>query len=160
MAERPGGKSAKQQGAGGILESAHEIWLAGVGAFTKAQEEGGKVFQSLVRTGREVESRREETREGAPAERRFELGEKAEEVREKAAVSWDRFERLVEDRLSKALDRFGVPRRTDLEALSKRIERLEKTLKEFQTGAGERTARPAARKRTARTGARTTKKRT
>ena len=31
--------------AGAIKESAHEIWLAGLGAFAKAQEEGQKVLR-------------------------------------------------------------------------------------------------------------------
>ncbi|NIR28164.1 MAG: phasin family protein [Gammaproteobacteria bacterium] len=160
MADKPSGKSEKQQGAGGILDSAHEIWLAGVGAFTKAQKEGGKVFQSLVRTGREVESQREAAGKGSKEEARFELGEKIEEVRERAALSWDRFEHVIEERLSKALDRLGVPRRNDLEALSRRIERLEKTLKEFQKGGGGGTAGSAAKKHTTKTRTRTTKKRT
>ena len=36
---------------GAIKESAQQIWLAGLGAFAKAQEEGGKAFESLVKEG-------------------------------------------------------------------------------------------------------------
>ena len=35
--------------AGTVKESAQQIWLAGLGAFSKAQSEGGKVFQALVK---------------------------------------------------------------------------------------------------------------
>ena len=34
-----------------VRESAQQIWQAGLGAFAKAQGEGGKVFESLVREG-------------------------------------------------------------------------------------------------------------
>ena len=37
--------------AGTVKESAQQIWLAGLGAFAKAQEEGSKVFEALVKEG-------------------------------------------------------------------------------------------------------------
>lgn len=150
--DKPDEDSKKQQGAGSMLESAQEIWLAGLGAFAKAQREGGKIFQNLVRTGREVEHRRED----AGGETGFEFGQKAEQMREQAAVRLDRLEHVIEDRLAKVLDRLDLPRRSDLEALSRRIERLEETLKETRSGG----AGAAAKKRTAKTSTRTQKKRT
>src|SRR5262245_10623971 len=38
-----------------IKESAHEIWLAGLGAFALAGEEGGRLFRSLVKKGQGME---------------------------------------------------------------------------------------------------------
>ena len=38
-----------------IRESAQQIWLAGLGAFAKAQAEGGKVFEALVREGQTMQ---------------------------------------------------------------------------------------------------------
>ena len=35
--------------AGAVKASAQQIWLAGMGAFAKAQEEGGKVFEEIGR---------------------------------------------------------------------------------------------------------------
>src|SRR4051812_16920048 len=40
---------------GTVKESASQIWLAGLGAFAKAQEEGGKVFEALVREGTSIQ---------------------------------------------------------------------------------------------------------
>ena len=34
-----------------IKESTQQIWLAGLGAYAKAQEEGGKIFEALVQEG-------------------------------------------------------------------------------------------------------------
>ena len=40
-----------------IRESANQIWLAGLGAFSKAQQEGGKKFEALVAEGERVQER-------------------------------------------------------------------------------------------------------
>ena len=42
-------ETSAAQLAGTVKESAQQIWLAGLGAFSKAQEEGGKVFEALVK---------------------------------------------------------------------------------------------------------------
>ena len=34
-----------------------QIWLAGLGAFSRAEEEGNKLFDSLVQVGEELESK-------------------------------------------------------------------------------------------------------
>src|SRR3546814_5013577 len=38
-----------------IVESAQHIWLAGVGAFGRAQEEGTRMFEALVKEGMNIE---------------------------------------------------------------------------------------------------------
>jgi len=43
-----------------IRESANRIWLAGLGALSKTQEEGEKLFQSMVKEGEKVEKRAKE----------------------------------------------------------------------------------------------------
>jgi poly(hydroxyalkanoate) granule-associated protein len=40
-----------------IRESANQIWLAGLGAFSKAQQEGTKMFETLVEEGEKVQER-------------------------------------------------------------------------------------------------------
>lgn len=157
MARESTKKSRKGRASPGILDSAQEIWLAGVGAFAKAQQEGEKVFRSLVRKGREVEARQHQRagESGLHEGTRRELSERVEEAREKASVGWERFEHLLEERLSRALDRFGVARKSDLEALSRRIDRLDKTLKERPKGGEVRTTA----KRPGKAGVRTAKKR-
>lgn len=41
-----------------IRDSANQIWLAGLGAFSKAQQEGVEMFEALVAEGEKVQSRR------------------------------------------------------------------------------------------------------
>ena len=56
-----GAGAASHAGAGdlpkAVLESSRQIWLAGLGAFSKAQAEGMKVFESLVQQGEVLEKR-------------------------------------------------------------------------------------------------------
>ena len=40
-----------------VLDSSRHIWLAGLGAFSRAQAEGMKVFETLVKQGQVLESR-------------------------------------------------------------------------------------------------------
>ncbi len=46
-----------------IRESANRIWLAGLGAFAKTQEESEKLFQALVKEGEGVEKRAKQAAE-------------------------------------------------------------------------------------------------
>jgi poly(hydroxyalkanoate) granule-associated protein len=107
-----------------IGESAHLIWLAGIGAFAKISSEGGKLFEALVREGEQVEKR---TR-AAAGEALDAARAQAEETRGQAAETWDQVERLFEDRLARTLGRLGVPGRDDLQELIRRVDALQAQL--------------------------------
>lgn len=91
-----------------VRESAHLIWLAGLGAFARVSGEGGKLFDALVEEGEKVEAR-----------------EKADETRGKVADTWDKVEQIFEDRLARVLGRLGVPGRDDLRELTQRVDALQ-----------------------------------
>lgn len=96
-----------------VKDSAQQIWLAGLGAFAKAQEEGNKVFDALVKEGESIQKK---TRKVAD--------EKIAEVAGKAAGTWDRLEQVFEDRVARALSSLGVPTKKDIDKLSKRVAEL------------------------------------
>jgi poly(hydroxyalkanoate) granule-associated protein len=50
-------ESSEEQLAKTIMESANQIWLAGLGAFSKGQEEGAKMFEALVKEGEHLQKR-------------------------------------------------------------------------------------------------------
>jgi poly(hydroxyalkanoate) granule-associated protein len=110
--------------ASAVRESAQQIWQAGLGAFAKAQGEGGKVFESLVREGVSLQKRTQavaEERLGAVGSRMQRL---SDEVQARAGQHWDRLESIFEQRVAKALGRLGVPTVQDLEALGARLDVL------------------------------------
>ena len=75
-----------------ILESANQIWLAGLGAFARAQEEGTKVFDTLVEAGKEIENTGKRVAE-----------EKVDAVAGKASETWDKLEQVFQERDRKSV---------------------------------------------------------
>lgn len=114
-----------------VKESAHQIWLAGLGAFAKAQVEGNKVFEALVKEGETIQSRTRKLTD-----------EKIAEVAGKAAGTWDRLEQVFEDRVARALGSLGVPSKKDIDRLSKRVVELTAVVQ----GLTDAQAKPAVRK--------------
>ena len=108
-----------------IRQSANRIWLAGLGAFAKTQEEGEKLFQSLVKEGEKVEKRARETAEARIEEAR----DKVVEFRGKANQQIDRLEELFQDRVAQVLNRMGVPTQEDIQELTRRVEALNESIK-------------------------------
>ncbi len=141
MSSKPKLKSQAKAGAAqtralgeGIMESAQQIWLAGLGAFAKAQAEGGKLFDTLVKEGGAIEQKTRKFTDSKVHEVRgaFESGVGA--ARQRATDTWDRLEKVFEDRVSRSLSRLGVPGRQDMDALAARVEELARAVRQ-QKGA-------------------------
>jgi poly(hydroxyalkanoate) granule-associated protein len=96
-----------------LADSAHRIWLAGLGALAAAQEEGSKVFDRLVERGKDVESKGKD-----------QAGKARETVREKAETAWSTVGDRFDDTLTSALSRLGVPSREEIRNLTQKIEEL------------------------------------
>lgn len=94
----------------------HQIWLAGLGAFARAEEEGSGFFDALVEVGREVERR---AKEKTPR-----VEEIKERVRHHTGETMERMEKAFDDRLTKALSRLGIPNKREVEALRYRVQEL------------------------------------
>jgi poly(hydroxyalkanoate) granule-associated protein len=111
-----------------VKDSAQQIWLAGLGAFAKAHEEGGKVFESLVKEGLTLQRKTQATAEERLAEATSKITDMATGLTARATGQWDKLETIFEDRVAKALNRLGMPSAQDLNALVARIEALEAQL--------------------------------
>ena len=107
-----------------IMESAQHIWLAGLGAFAKAQEEGGKLFEALVKEGSTLEQKTRKIATGTVGDVRGAVESGVTQVRERTQETWDKLEQVFETRVSRALAKLGVPGRKDLDELMKRVEEL------------------------------------
>jgi poly(hydroxyalkanoate) granule-associated protein len=130
-----------------ITESAQQIWLAGMGAFNRAQSEGSKLFETLVRDGLSLE----QTARKFAGQRATVVRDAVEghvgQARERAADTWDKLEKVFEERVQRALVKLGVPGRDDLNALTQRVERLTDALRKSGGSVPARkAASPAARK--------------
>jgi len=137
-------RAGERQLATTIRDSAQQIWLAGLGAFGKTQEEGVKVFEALVKEGKHLEARTRKLAESKVSEMTSQWSKKTGQATARATATWDKLEQVFEDRVARALNKLGVPTNRDIRALAKRVETLTGSVQKL-TGA--RKPRAAARKR-------------
>ncbi|HMM52025.1 MAG TPA: phasin family protein [Burkholderiaceae bacterium] len=144
-ADKPDGK----QLAAAIRESAQQIWLAGLGAFSKAQAEGGKVFDALVREGMGIQRRTRAMTEEKIGEVTGKMSKAAGDITKQATQSWDKLEQVFEDRVSRALTRLGVPTSKDVQSLMKRVDSLNASVQALSGTAPARARKAAAPRKAA-----------
>jgi poly(hydroxyalkanoate) granule-associated protein len=140
--------------------SAQQIWLAGLGAFSKAQEEGGKVFETLVKEGTTLQRKTQAVAEERFTDATARMTGLASDLSAKATGQWDKLENLFETRVAKALKKLEVPSAEEVEGLMARIDELERKVAKMEArssaarpsparaGAKPTARRPAARKTT------------
>jgi poly(hydroxyalkanoate) granule-associated protein len=130
-----------------LVESAQQIWMAGVGAFTRAQGEGSKLFEALVKEGMNIEQHTRKLATGKVDAVRDAVEDRVGVVRERATDTWDRLEKVFEERVQRALNRLGVPSREELSDLVGRVDALTTELKKLggkpATKAAAKSAAPA-----------------
>jgi poly(hydroxyalkanoate) granule-associated protein len=112
-----------------LSESAQQIWLAGLGAFGRAQAEGTKLFEALVREGTSFEKSAREFAGGQAEAVRGAVESGAVQARAHATETWDRIEKVFEARVQRALANMGVPARKELDELRQRVETMSAELR-------------------------------
>jgi poly(hydroxyalkanoate) granule-associated protein len=130
--------------AGTVKDSAQQIWLAGLGAFSKAQAEGGKVFDALVKEGTSLQRKTQSVAEEKLGEVTSRMTGMASEVQAKAGQHWDKLESIFEERTAKALGKLGVPAAKDVDALVARIDALAAQVAKLTKAAPAKAAAKAA----------------
>jgi poly(hydroxyalkanoate) granule-associated protein len=147
-------KTARKSGTfSEVQDNAHEIWLAGLGAFSMAQEEGvnlvrkggklinertgqvisesSKLFERLVSEGRKVEGKGRKMAEDAVGGVRSDVEGRVGKAREQARTNWDKLEKVFEERVARALSRLGVPTSDEIQELSDRVQELNTRVREL-----------------------------
>ncbi|MBS0569687.1 MAG: phasin family protein [Proteobacteria bacterium] len=117
------------------MESAQQIWLAGLGAFAKAQGQGGQMFETLLKEGSQIERTTRKLASGKVGEVRDAVETGVSQVRERTQETWDRLEQVFENRVSRALAKLGVPGRKELDELLQRVDELNRDVRKL-TGGG------------------------
>ena len=127
-----------------VKDSAHKIWLAGLGAVSVAEEEGSKFFKNLVKKGEKFEQRRKKQVDVVVDK----VKEGVEDVREEVESRWQRFGDSFDHKVGRAVERLGVPSRDEIRKLTQRVEDLTAKLDKLQGQArpATRARKPAAKK--------------
>jgi poly(hydroxyalkanoate) granule-associated protein len=116
---------------GSVKDSAQQIWQAGLGAFNKAQAEGSKAFEALVKEGVSLQRKTQSAAEEKISEATNKMSSMANGISSKASGQWDKLEGIFEERVAKALNKLGVPSAKDVNALIARIEELNQSVQKL-----------------------------
>jgi poly(hydroxyalkanoate) granule-associated protein len=158
-------KTARKTATSQVQDYAHEIWLAGLGAFSMAQQEGGKLFEQsrktveetgsrfvgesgklfdrLVKEGGKLEGKGRKMANETVTGVRDDVESRVGKVRETAQTNWDKLEKVFEQRVARALSRLGVPTSAEIEKLSNRVAELNKQVRALSEEQ-KKTAKPAS----------------
>jgi len=110
-----------------MKESAQQIWLAGMGAFAKAQQEGTKVFETLVKDGTQLQAATQQA-QAKVTEAAHKMSAMATDMGQRASGQMDKLEGIFEERVAKALQSMGLPSAQALSELEARVAALEAQL--------------------------------
>ena len=155
MKKKVQAKPAASNVAAPVVDSAREIWLAGLGAFSVAQtesgkmiEQGNKLFEKLVSEGMKIEKKTRNVAETAVGDIKGEMESKVDAVRKQAVDNWDKLENIFENRVARVLGQLGVPTADEVNKLSARVQTLSKKVTAMTKPATPRKAaakKPAAK---------------
>lgn len=116
-----------------MKQSAQQIWQAGLGAFAKAQQEGGKMYESLVKEGSKLQETTLQA-QAKVAEAAAKASAMASDMGQRASGQFDRLEGIFEERVAKALHSMGLPNAQDMADLQARVDALEAEVKVLKSG--------------------------
>lgn len=133
-------KKTKREIPAEIRESAHKVWLAGLGALSLAEEEGSKLFNNLVKKGESFEKRGKKQIEKVQDQ----IGERVGEAKERAETVWGKLGSSFDERVAATLKRLGVPTRVEIQKLTKRVEQLTEKVDQLKPKSGSTRATKSA----------------
>ena len=165
-----------------VQDNAHEIWLAGLGAFALAQEEGAnlirkggelvnkggelvnkttgevvdggsKLFERLVAEGKKLENKGRKLAGDTVGGVKSDVEGRVDKTIQSARTNWDKLEKVFEDRVARALSRLGVPTSEEIQQLSERVQELNLRVRELAKDQKSSAAKPAAKKTSKKTAA-------
>lgn len=145
-----GKKKVEKEGnslAGEIEKYSRQIWLAGLGAYSKISKDGEKLFDALVADGQKAEKLVKtgvDKQVDAVKSTTKSARSKVDEVRGMALGKWSELEEAFDKRLNNAISRLGVPSRLEVKELNAKIEALTAKLEKV-TGISAKTVAPAAK---------------
>ena len=123
------------------LERNRDIWLAGLGAFSKARDESGELFNKLIESGEKFEDKYKQMVDDSSDS----AIKKVNDLFEKIPSPSDKIEDIFDSRVARSLTRMGImPTVNALQALSDRVDSLNALIEEYVDTTPDK--KPAAKK--------------
>lgn len=115
-----------------------QIWLAGLGAYTRMGKEGAKLFESLIRDGEQAEktAKAEADQAGGKSARSKKdplegARAKVDKARSKLTDKFGGLEEMFDKRVAGAVERLGLARQDELQALANRVAELTRAVEQL-----------------------------
>ncbi|MDC0690070.1 phasin family protein [Mitsuaria sp. RG] len=152
-----GKKNTEKEGSswiGGIEKYSRKIWLAGLGIYSKVDQDGPKLFDSLVKDGEKAEKQAKKTAEDVAESAKSSTNSRVSGVKDRALGKWSELEEAFDKRLNSAISRLGVPSRNEIKALHQQVDSLTKQIEKLtgasvtpisKANAGKTAAKPLAK---------------
>lgn len=120
MPTKPKRKPAEPQSKGifgTLMDSGHQVFLAGLGAAARVATQGPRMFESLVQEGAQVESRNKQ-----------QFDARVEEARESPFYSWENMEAFFDEQIARSLNRLGLASQHDIQAIHRQLDELDQEI--------------------------------
>lgn len=111
-------------------ESAQSIWLAGLGAISRMQSEGSRLFDTLVQDGKDYELR-QKTTDADDIKGNVEAG--LGRAREQTSRTWGKVEAAFDDQVQGVLKRLHIPGSEEIAGLHQEIASLRRRLGDLES---------------------------
>jgi poly(hydroxyalkanoate) granule-associated protein len=111
-----------------VKHAARQIWLAGLGAYSKAGQEGADYLKDLIKSGESVEKQGKKLVTEQVEAANDTVKTSVSSVKEKVEVQLDKVEKAFDARVASALNRLGIPSKKDVAALSAKLDELSAVL--------------------------------
>jgi len=130
----------------GVMDSAQQIWLAGLGALARTQQEGGKFFDALVEEGVRIQEKTHAYTQEQMKQARDQTTPWVTAARKRTTAAMGKLEQAFDERIARAAKRMNMPDHSDIQELSARIDALAQELRANRTaGAKPRATRKPAK---------------
>ncbi len=130
----------------GLADSAQQIWLAGLGALSRTQQEGGKFFDALVEEGVRIQEKTHAYTQEQVQQARAQSEPWVDAARKRTSAAMGKLEQVFDTRIAGAMKRMQMPSKSDIETLSARIDALTREVRAARPSAAAK-PRAAATKR-------------
>ena len=129
-----------------VLDRNRDIWLAGLGAFSKARDESGELFTKLIETGEKFEDKYKKIVDNNSDS----AIKKVTNLFDKVPSPSEKIEDIFDSRVARALKRLGVmPTVNALQSLAEQVESLNSLIGEYVDTTPEKKAKKSAAKKSA-----------
>jgi poly(hydroxyalkanoate) granule-associated protein len=113
-----------QETAEKVQETAQNVWYAGLGALTLAEDKGGEAFKKLVKRGESVDSKNKKIFSSMVKDVEARVEVVKETFVDATSSTFGKIQSGLENGTASVMHTFGVPTRSEIKTLTKKVDAL------------------------------------